>query len=559
MAGAFYFQHNTAMTNRDIAQAFNELADLMELHDADDFRVRSYRNAYLTLRKVERPLSELTDAEIQSLRGIGPAITKKIRELLSTGRLKNLEEMRAQTPPGVVEMLHIGGFGPKKVRTVWQEMGITDVGELWYACNENRLAAAKGFGLKTQETLKNQLEYYLRSRNQLHYPTAEAAADFVGAWLTGRLPGAFVAPTGEVRRRCPVVAHLDILVGYNGDLAPAFGGEALTLERSEGSIYYLKLEGQTPLRLFHCRAEAFGSQLLETTGSAEFLQAFYAAFPNLRNSQLRLEQEVFERAGLPFIPPELRESASVVDQARRGRLPDLITDVDIRGVVHAHTTWSDGLHSLRDMCLYARELGYAYIGITDHSQSAFYANGLKPDRVLAQMEEIDRLNAELAPFRIFKGIESDILADGSLDYEPALLEKFDFVIASVHTNLNMSQEKATQRIVKAIENPYTTILGHPTGRLLLSRTGYPLDWDAVFEACARHGVAIELNANPHRLDLDWSLIPKALGYGIRISINPDAHSKDGIHDLRYGVLAARKGGLSARQCFNTSEAMDTRK
>lgn len=541
------------MTNRDIAEAFNELADLMELHEADDFRVRSYRNAYLTLRKVERPLSELTDRELQALRGIGPAISKKIRELLSTGRLKNLEEMRAQTPPGVVEMLNIAGFSPKKVRIVWQEMGISDVGELWYACNENRLAAAKGFGLKSQEALKHQLEYYLRSRGQLHYPTAEAAADFVGAWLTGRLPGAFVAPTGEVRRCCPVVSSLDILVGYNGDLSPALSSETLKVERIEGSVYYLQLDGQTPLRLFHCRAEAFGSQLFETTGSAEFLQAFYTAFPSLKNTQLRLEQEIFQRADLPFVPPELRENTHAVEQAQSGNLPHLITNADMRGVLHVHTTWSDGLHSLRDMCLYARELGYAYIGITDHSQSAFYANGLKPDRVLAQMEEIEALNAELAPFRVLKGIESDILADGALDYEQELLEKFDFVVASVHANLNMSLEKATRRIVKAIENPCTTILGHPTGRLLLSRTGYPLDWDAVFEACARHGVAIELNANPHRLDIDWSLIPKALHYGIRISINPDAHSKEGLHDIRYGVLAARKGGLSAAQCFNAAE------
>lgn len=542
----------TTMTNRDIAQAFNELADLMELHEADDFRVRSYRNAYLALRKIERPLAELTDAEIQSIRGVGPAITKKIRELLSTGRLRALEEMRSQTPPGVVEMLHIGGFGPKKVRVVWQEMGITDVGELWYACHENRLAAAKGFGLKTQETVKNQLEYYLRSKDKLHYPAAEAAADFVGAWLTGRLPGAFVSPTGEVRRRCPVVEHLDILVGYNGDLSPAFDGEVLTVERTEAEVYYLRLEGQTPLRLWHCRAEQFGSRLFESTGAPAFVQSFWASFPLLKNSQLRLEQEIFEKSGLPYIPPELREDGGAIEAARRGAWPNLIADSDIRGVLHVHTTWSDGLHSLRDMCLYAKELGYAYIGITDHSQSAFYANGLKLDRVLAQMDEIDALNAELAPFRVLKGIESDILADGSLDYEQAVLEKFDFVVASIHTNLNMSIEKATHRILRAIENPCTTILGHPSGRLLLSRPGYPLDWDAVFEACAKHGVALELNANPHRLDLDWTLIPRAVQYGIRISINPDAHSKEGIHDIRYGVLAARKGALTSAQCFNAT-------
>jgi DNA polymerase (family 10) len=230
--------------------------------------------------------------------------------------------------------------------------------------------------------------------------------------------------------------------------------------------------------------------------------------------------------------------------------PVLVSDADLRGILHVHTTYSDGLHTLREMCEYVRSLGYAYIGITDHSQSAFYANGLKPDRVLAQMEEIDRLNEELAPFRILKGIESDILNDGSLDYEDSFLEKFDFVIASVHSNLRMNREKATERVLRAIEHPATTILGHPTGRLLLSREGYPLDWEAVFKACARHKVSIELNAHPRRLDLDWTLIPKALENGIRISINPDAHSKDGVLHTRYGVMLAQKGGLTPAACLN---------
>jgi DNA polymerase (family 10) len=542
------------MTNRDIAQAFNELADLLELHDADDFRIRSYRQAYLALRKIERPLAELTDGEIQAIRGIGPAITRKIRELLQSGRLRALEELRAQTPPGVVEMLRIGGFGPKKVRLVWQQMGIADVSELWYACCENRLVSAKGFGLKTQEALKNQLEYYLRTKDRLHYATAEKLADFVGAWLNGRLPGALVSPTGEVRRGCPTVTHLDMLVGYDGDISPAIDGQLLLAEQVINDIYHLKIEGKTPMRLFHCRAEQFGVCLFETTGSTAFVDALFAAFPGLRNGRLPTEEALFEACGLPFIPPERRESPEILRQVQAGPLPAYITEGDLRGVLHVHTTWSDGLHSLRDMCLYARQLGYAYIGITDHSQSAFYANGLKPERVLAQMEEIDALNAELAPFRVLKGIESDILSDGSLDYEPALLERFDFVVASVHTQLNMSMEKATQRVLKAIENPYTTILGHPTGRLLLGRAGYPLDWDAVLQACAQNDVAVELNAHPHRLDIDWTLIPKALDYGVRISINPDAHSKEGIHDLRYGVLSARKGGLTAAYCFNADEA-----
>jgi DNA polymerase (family 10) len=244
-----------------------------------------------------------------------------------------------------------------------------------------------------------------------------------------------------------------------------------------------------------------------------------------------------------------------LETAQAGKLPILIQPEDIRGVLHAHTTWSDGLHSLRDICLHAKSLGYGYIGITDHSQSAFYANGLKTDRILAQMAEIEALNVELAPFKIFKGIESDILNDGSLDYPEEILAKFDFIIASVHSNLKMNKEKATERILRAIENPYTTILGHPTGRLLLSREGYPLDWDAILDACAKFGVSIELNANPYRLDIDWTLIPEAIKRGIQISINPDAHSKEGIADIRYGVLAARKGYLTAENCLNHLDAV----
>jgi DNA polymerase (family X) len=532
------------MTNKAIAYAFDELANLLELHDENEFRVRSYRNAYLTLRKVETPLSELSDAEIKSIKGVGPGIAAQIRELLDSGQMPLLEKYRADTPAGVAEMLEVNGFGPKKVRVVWKDMGIESIGELRYACNENRLVEYKGFGLKTQEDLKQKLEYFLKSRDKLHLDAALEAADRVGALLTKKLPGAFAAPVGEVRRRCPVVDTLEMLVGFNGELTDVFDDEVLRLEQEEGSTYRVRLDGNTPVTLHRCVQEEFGSKLFRYTGNTEYLDAFVKNNPGLNFKSLHTEQEVFEKAGIPFVEPELRESATAVP------MPGLIAEEDLKGVVHIHTTWSDGLHSLREMCAYARDLGYQYIGITDHSQSAFYANGLKPDRVKAQMDEIDALNAEMAPFRIFKGIESDILNDGSLDYEDALLEKFDFVIASVHSNLRMSREKATERVVRAIENPATTILGHPTGRLLLSREGYPLDWDQVFEACVRHKTAIELNANPWRLDIDWTLIPRALQLGIPISINPDAHSKEGIHDTRYGVMVARKGGLTAQGCWN---------
>ncbi len=541
------------MTNKQIANAFDDLANLMELHGEDEFRIRSYRNAYLTLRKVDKPLAELSEAELKDIKGVGDAIAKKIRELVTTGKMPTLEKYREKTPAGVVEMLEVNGFGPKKVRVVWQEMGIETIGELWYACNENRLVEFKGFGLKTQEDLQQKLEYFLRSRDKIHLDAAEEEADFACAWLTGKLRGAFIAPVGEVRRRCPVVSRIEILIGFNGLISEAFDGQTLTLEKEEDNLLLARLENGTPITIHRCIQEEFGSKLFRFTGSAEFLEGFVQSVPNLNFKGLRTEHEVFEKAGLPFVVPELRETAAILATARQGHLPQLVEESDLRGVLHVHTTWSDGLQSLREMAEYVRSLGYDYIGITDHSQSAFYANGLKPDRVLQQMAEIEALNAELAPFRIFKGIESDILNDGELDYEDDILKQFDFVIASVHSNLKMSREKATERVLRAVENPFTRILGHPTGRLLLSREGYPLDWEAIFDACAKHKVVIELNANPYRLDLDWTLIPEATRRGIPISINPDAHSRDGVHDLRYGVFAARKGGLEAAQCLNARD------
>jgi len=534
------------MTNKQIALAFDELAKLMELHEEDPFRIRSYASAYLTLRKLDSSLAEMSDAEMKGIKGVGPAIAAKIRELLDTGKMANLEKFRAQTPEGVRELLEIGGFGPKKVRQVWQEMGIENPGELWYACNENRLVEYKGFGLKTQEELKNKLAYYFKSRGKLHLDTAIAEADAICALLQSRIPNTMIEPVGDVRRRCAVVDAVEVLVASEGDFSALIEGSDYTIEQHEDKKLVLSRSEGATVVLHLCSADEWGSKLFKHTGSAAYIERFVSENQGVDFRNLPSEEAVFEKATRAYVVPEQREAG--VDAAPEH--VGLITDSDIRGILHVHTTYSDGLHSLREMCAHTRALGYQYIGITDHSQSAFYANGLKPDRVLAQMEEIDQLNAEMAPFRIFKGIESDILHDGSLDYEDALLEKFDFVIASVHSNLRMNIEKATERVVRAIEHPCTTILGHPTGRLLLSREGYPLDWDAVFEACVKHGVSIELNAHPRRLDLDWSLIPKALAMGIRISINPDAHSKDGILHTRYGVMVARKGGLTAGGCLN---------
>ena len=284
------------------------------------------------------------------------------------------------------------------------------------------------------------------------------------------------------------------------------------------------------------------------------MEAFLQRFPGDDFKNLATEAAVFAQAKLAILPPELREEEWGLQLAVAHQVPVLIEASDVRGVIHSHTTYSDGIHSLVDMANYAREQGYAYIGITDHSKAAFYANGLSPEWVLDQMQAIDQLNAQQPDFRIFKGIESDILADGSLDYEADLLQQFDFIIASVHSNLRMDEEKATHRLITAIENPYTSILGHPTGRLLLSRPGYPIDHRKVIDACAANQVAIELNASPYRLDLDWTWIPYALEKGVWISINPDAHSKAGIHDIYFGTFAALKGGLTVANCLNARSA-----
>ncbi|MEL6638161.1 MAG: PHP domain-containing protein [Bacteroidota bacterium] len=535
------------MTNKEIARNFNELARIMELHDENPFKIRSYANAYLQLRKVGTPLVDMSDAEISGIKGVGKAIAGKIRELERTGTLAALEKYREMTPQGVQDMLRIKGFGPKKIKSLWKGLEVETIGELLYACNENRLVELKGFGAKTQEDLRKKLEYFLKSQDQFLYATLEEVGEEVLAHLQQALPaGTPVAFVGAFRRRNPVLKGIELLVG--GDLSAVFDGEELRLVRQEEDYYLARTADEIPVRLFQCRPEAFGSKLFRHTGTEAFTQYFLERAQETDFRDLAEEAEVFAKAGIPYIEPELREGPGAVDRALVGDRKPLIEVEEVRGVLHAHSTYSDGINSLREMAEYSRDRGYEYLGITDHSKSAFYANGLKEDRLRRQWAEIDVLNEELAPFKIYKGIESDILNDGSLDYPADLLQEFDFIIASVHSNLRMDQTKATKRLLAAIANPYTTMLGHPTGRLLLAREGYPIDHRAVIDACAEFRVAIELNANPLRLDLDHTWIEYALEKGVLLSVNPDAHSTGGIHDIHYGVLAARKGGLSADRC-----------
>jgi len=541
------------MTNKQIATHFSDLAKIMELHGENPFKIRSYNSAYLTLRKVEQPLPEMSDEEITALKGVGKTIASKIRELVETGKMMTYEKYREMTPPGVVDMLKVNGFGPKKVKVVWKNLGAESIGELLYACNENRLVEIKGFGQKTQTELIKKLELFLNSQHKFHYGKVAPIQEEVLGNLKKLFPKTKIAVVGEMIQLNPIVESMDFLITGETDIEKIFDGESLVFVKKDSHGFYGNTEEGIPVRIFICKEKEWGSKLFRYSSSPEFITSFLekakenAKVDSVDFKNLTTEKIVFEKAELPYVLPELRYD----DSAFSLPAPDeLIRPEDIVGVVHAHTTYSDGIHTLEQMVDEAKNLGYKYITITDHSQAAFYANGLKPDRVLEQFAIIDELNKKQKNFKIYKSIESDILNDGSLDYDEEMLKQFDLIIASVHTNLKMDQDKATQRLITAIENPYTTILGHPTGRILLARSGYPIDHAKVIDACAANGVHLELNANPLRLDIDWTWIPYAREKGVLISINPDAHSKGGIQDIKYGALVARKGRLTKEGCLN---------
>ena len=544
------------LSNKEIARAFNELAGLMELHEQNSFKIRSYANAYRFLRKVGDPIREMSEEQIASIPGVGKAIVGKITELLEKGTMDTLEKWRAQTPEGIRQMLSIKGFGPKKIRVIWRSLGIETVGELLMACNENRLVKVKGFGAKTQALLQDQLEYHLQNSGKFHLATLMPNAEELLEKMKVVYPNDRTEISGKIRRLYPIVESVELVstIGSIDKILSAFEWETHEEEADKWTLTSVK---NFTCTIYKASDKNFGSVLFKTSHEPEFIDLITDKINIVSN-----EEEIFKQAKLPYILPELRESESndqmdsVGKRALAGWSPDLINTEDIVGVVHAHSTYSDGVNSIAEMAERCRELGYEYLGLTDHSQSAFYADGLKVERLYEQWDEIDKLNDTYTDFRIFKGIESDILSNGGLDYEDDILMQFDFIIASVHSNLNMDIEKATRRILTAVENPYTTMLGHPTGRLLLARKGYPIDYKKIIDACSANGVAIEINANPLRLDLDWTWIPYALEQGVMIAINPDAHSTGGIEDIKWGTLAARKGGLTVAESLCSLDAYE---
>jgi len=534
------------MNNNAIADNFSLLSKLMEIHGENSFKSKTYSIAAFNIEKLPLQLSETPQEKIFSIKGIGDSIGKKVLEMIETGQMKTLNDYLEKTPVGIVEMLNIKGIGPKKINTIWKELEVESIGELLYACNENRLLLYKGFGEKTQDNIRESIEFYLQNQGTYLYAQIESYAYAMHDKLSAHFTKSKISLTGSFRRQLETIDELEwCTTASSHDVKKFFIEQGFDAIEEDAETILFKGEENVKLQFYLVDDASFCKKLFQTSCSVDFLIGWEKRYP--LSVEATSEEDIFKTAGLPFIIPALRENDSILARAKENKLNDVIQPSDVRSIIHSHSNWSDGLNTIEDMANDLVKRGYEYLVITDHSKSAFYANGLTPERIREQHRYIDELNAKLKPFKIFKSIECDILNDGSLDYSNDILATFDLVITSVHSNIKMNEEKAMMRLLNAIKNPYTTILGHMTGRLLLSRNGYPVDHKKIIDACAENHVAIELNAHPRRLDIDWRWIDYAIEKNVLISIDPDAHSIKGFNDIKYGVLAAQKGGLNKEQ------------
>lgn len=536
------------MDNYTIADNFSLLSKLMDIHGENSFKSKSFAAAAFTIEKLPSPLSEMPIEKMSTIRGIGVAIAKNVIEQIQTGSLSILTEYIQKTPAGILTMLSIKGIGPKKIAIIWKELEIETIGELLYACEENRLANYKGFGEKSQQNIKEAISFYLGSQGSYLYQEMENIVAQIQENLQIQFPDFRFSVAGDFALQCEIISKIDFITTVPQTILKDFfdlqGFQTEVISDSK-----LKVIGsmKLPINFIKTSDENFYNCLFNHSCSESFLEEWKNQTKWTETENHTSDIAIFESKHVPYIPIYLREDASIIQRAIDKKLKPVIQLEDIKGIIHSHSNWSDGAESLETMANAAKENGYEYLVISDHSQSAFYANGLREERIVAQHHQIDELNKKLYPFRIFKSIESDILNDGNLDYDDDILASFDLVIASIHSNLKMTEEKAMMRLINAIENPFTSILGHMTGRLLLSRNGYPVDHQKIIDACAANNVVIELNAHPRRLDIDWRWIQEATNKGVLISINPDAHAIEGFHDCKYGVLVAQKAGLTKYQ------------
>lgn len=557
------------MDRKGVAVTLERIAAYLELQGENPFRVRAFRTAAKTVEGFPSELqSAIADGTLAEAKGIGPAILAVVTELVTTGRSSMLEELREAVPPGLVEMLAISGLGVAKIRQIHSALGIETLPELEAAARDGRLAALPRFGARTAENVLGAIAF-LRAASVwrlAHHARDEAIA--IADALSAQPHVLAVHPAGAVRRRDEVVQEQILVVVADVAAADVFRSISSGVGVSEVAGQderraTLRFQGGAPVQVVVTPPQNLGAVLVQATGntghlarltalaeSRGFTLAGTALWQGSRFVPTPNEEALYTALGLPWIPPELRENGDELAQP----LPPLLERGDLRGFLHCHTTYSDGTNSVEELARGVQAAGYEWLGITDHSRSAAYAGGMQADDIHRQWDEIDAVNALGLGITVFKGIESDILADGALDYPDELLAGFDFIIASVHSRFTMNEAEMTARFLRAIESPYVTIIGHPTGRLLLSREGYPVDLDQIFEAAGRAGVGIEINADPHRLDLDWRVLRRARAAGVMISIGADAHNLGGLDNVEFGVAIARKGGLGPADILNTRSA-----
>ena len=573
------------MDKNQIVSLLEEIATLLALQEKSSvFEVRAYENGARALGSLDGDIQHIiADGKLKGTPGLGPTIIKRIEEAAETGHITYYDELRATTPPVKLEMSRIPGLGPKRINTIYEQLHVETIGELEQACRENRVAQLPGFGKKTQDKIVQGIAFLAQHAGRFLYSVGEDEAERIRAALVTQPGIVRLQIAGSLRRRRETVKDIDMVASVADDAGNEARRAIMDYFTQQPSVQAITGKGDTKSSVVLSGGIAMDLRLVNDSQFPYTLHHFsgsrehhitlrrralsmgitindYGMFKIQGKDELgelipcKNETEIYAALGMEYIEPELREDMGEIEAAVRRTLPTLVQDSDLRGVLHAHSTWSDGQNTIREMAEATMARGYSYLGLTDHSKVAAYANGLTAERLRQQGEEVDRLNKEFAGrFHILKGTECDILRDGSLDFDDETLATLDFVVASIHSNFNLSPEEQTQRMIRAISNPYVDIIGHPTGRILLGREGYALDMEAVINAAAQHGVCIEINAHPSRLDLDWHLVHRARDKGIKIPVDPDAHALAGLDDMRYGIGIARKGWLRASDVLNTLE------
>lgn len=574
------------MDKQEIASILGEMGTLLELQGANPFKARAFQNAARAVEAMTEDIGTVAaDGRLQDVKGIGKSIAAIVGDLVSKGASAEYEELRRQTPDGLLEMLKIEGLGPKRILMLHRGRSIRTVKELEDACKAGRICSLKGFGARSEKKIIEGIAALRERGSRVLFPVAERAATAILEHVRG-LPQTLQAEiAGSIRRRKETIGDVDILVAAKDRdreaIMKAFLAHPLlatvTAHGTTKSSAVLR-EG-IPCDMRIVKEEEFPFAFSYFTGSKEHNIVLRGrarqigwslneyGFSRVEGApkhkspkipQCRSEKDIYKALGLAWVPPELREDRGEVDAAAKGPLPRLVEYEDIRGTLHCHTTFSDGLHSLEQMGNAAKQLGWEFLGIADHSKAAAYAGGLTASDVKRQFREIDTLNARL-PVQLLKGTECDILADGTLDWPEHMLAGFEYVVVSVHSAFQMSERDMTRRIIKALKQKHVTMLGHPTGRLLLAREGYPVNMEEVIAAAADYGTMIEINAHPTRLDLDWRLCRFARDKGVLLSVNPDAHSIDDLSNVRFGVNIARKGWLTKGDVLNTRSCAEVLK